>query len=84
MPKFKAGDMVFFAPNKLEGTSTETVCGLSGPMKHALSKCEMEVIGGNGEYEGCVLLHSPLFGMYTNWWFHEDDLEFFNTSLENK
>lgn len=84
MPKFNIGDRVFFTPNKLEGTPTETVCGLSAPMEHALSKCEMEVIRESEDARGCVLLHTPLFGRYTNWWFHEDDLEFFNLSLENK
>lgn len=85
MPKFKEGDRVFFTPNKLEGTPTEEFCGLASPMGQALSKCEMEVVEVNDFSETrSVRLHTPRFGTYSTWWFHEDDLEFFNLSLENK
>ena len=85
MPKFNIGDRVFFTPNKLEGTATENFCGLASPMEQALSKCELEVVDVNETSEiASVLLHTPRFGNYSNWWFHEDDLEFFNLSLESK
>lgn len=85
MPKFKEGDRVFFTPNKLEGTPTEEFCGLASPMGRALRKCEMEVVEVNDVFEEItVRLHTPLFGTSSTWWFHEDDLEFFNLSLENK
>lgn len=85
MPKFKEGDRVFFTPNKLDGTPTAEFCGLASPMAQALSKCEMEVVEVNIFPEiRSVRLHTPRFGTDSTWWFHEDDLEFFNISLENK
>ena len=85
MPKFKVGDRVLFTPNKLEGTATENFCGLARPMEQALSKCEMEVVEVSDTSEiRIVLLRTPRFGIISTWWFHEDDLDFFNLSLENK
>ncbi len=41
----------------------------------------VEKAGAKEDYQS-YLLSSPLW--QDNWWFHEDDLEFFNLSLENK
>lgn len=88
MPKFKEGDIVYctIPLDKWDDSITVRKCGNGlEEMSSAVSGFPMEVIRTNsGMGFNMALLISPQFGMEGSWWFHEDDLEFFNISLENK
>lgn len=88
MPKFKEGDVVYciLTDGTWDDSLTVIKCGDgSADMKSAVSGFPMEVksISTENGYNS-ALLTAPEFGRYGSWWFHEDDLEFFNLSLENK
>lgn len=88
MPKFKEGDIVYFTIplDMWDDSLTVIKCGDGGRnMSAAVSGFPMEVkrIKTEQGYNS-VYLHAPEFGIDWGWWFHEDDLEFFNLSLENK
>lgn len=88
MPKFKEGDIVYctIPPDGWDDSLTVIKCGDGlEEMKLAVEGFPMEVIKINtlGRFNS-VYLHAPQFGMEGAWWFHENDLEFFNLSLENK
>lgn len=89
MPKFKVGDIVYCTLHSDGWDDSLTVikCGDGGAeMKEAVSGFPMEVMNTSTVHGyNSVYLHAPQFGTeWDGWWFHEDDLEFFNISLENK
>ena len=83
MPKFREGDVVYCIRNTLEDTLTEYYCGLSGNMEGACQGFPMTVALLNEGDFSSVSLSAPQFSG-TTWWFHVDDLDFFNLNLENK
>lgn len=86
MPKFKEGDVVYCILNEDSWDDSLTVlkCGDGEyEMAEAVNgfPCTVETVGVNPSFQS-YLLSSARWG--SDWWFHEDDLEFFNISLENK
>lgn len=86
MPKFKEGDVVYCILNEDGWGDSLTVlkCGDGEEeMTEAVDgfPCTVERVGSNPDFQS-YLLSADRWG--TDWWFHEDDLEFFNLSLENK
>jgi hypothetical protein len=88
MPKFNVGDVVYCTLNEggWDDSLTVVKCGDgSADMKSAVSGFPMEVKSScSRDGYNSVQLTAPEFGRFGSWWFHEDDLEFFNLSLENK
>lgn len=86
MPKFNVGDVVYctIPRHKWDSSLTVKKCGDGEEeMEEATGgqPLTVEKTGSKADYQS-YLLSSPLW--QENWWFHEDDLEFFNLSLENK
>ena len=87
MTKFKDGDEVFCKRSKEElrdiGSNTHKYCGVDRQMLYACGGDPLTVVDAHGRWNFTTyLLKSDCFkGM---WWFHEDDLDFYNTSLENE
>ena len=86
MPKFKEGDIVYctIPLDKWDDSITVDKCGDGEEeMKEATGghPLVIESVGHRKDYQSYRL--SSTFWQET-WWFHEDDLEFFNLSLENK
>lgn len=83
MPKFKEGDVVYCRRPSLKDTLTDIKCGTNKYMEQACSGFPMTVCNTDSNI-GSVRARSDKFEFYGAWNFHEDDLEFFGLSLENK
>lgn len=86
MPKFKEGDVVYciLTEDAWDDSLTVIKCGEGAEeMAEAVQgfPCTVEHVGTGQSYQS-YFLSSDRWD--ANWWFHEDDLEFFNISLENK
>lgn len=85
MQKFREGDVVYCIRKELEGSATDHLCGLDEGMEKACEGFPMTVVHANRGGSGIdsYFLSCDQFGR-TKWWFHVDDLDFFNLNLENK
>ena len=86
MPKFKDGDIVYCTLKRgdWDDSATVSLCGDGEEdMRTAVEGFPMavEAVGTNTRFQS-YYLSSETFEQ--EWWFHEDDLELFNLSLENK
>lgn len=86
MPKFKEGDVVYciLTEDAWDDSLTVIKCGEGeAEMAEAVQgfPCTVEYVGTEQSYQAYQLSSDR---WDANWWFHEDDLEFFNLSLENK
>lgn len=86
MPKFKEGDVVYciLTEDAWDDSLTVIKCGEgAAEMAEAVQgfPCTVEYVGTEQSYQSYQLSSDR---WDANWWFHEDDLEFFNLSLENK
>lgn len=85
--KFKIGDEVFCLLTKEElkdeESKTARFCGLDAEMFNACVGNPLTVIATNERngYRSYLLKGDCFKG---SWWFHEDDLDFYNLSLENE
>lgn len=86
MPKFKVGDIVYCTLKDKDWDDSKTVafCGDGEEeMRKAVEgfPLEVETLGTNPRFQS---YHLTSERFQESWWFHEDDLDFFNLSLENK
>lgn len=92
--KFKIDDdvVLVISEEKLRSGSSKTqrYCGVNDEMIKATDMMKMKVVSTHsrkhplhGDYISYKLRH-PKFHKSNSWWFHEDDLDFYNSSLENE
>lgn len=81
---FKVGDIVYCNKEDLDESDTDFLCGLEDDMKKAESGFPMRVerTKEGGSDIDSYYLSAPQFTQ--KWWFHANDLSYFNLDLENK
>lgn len=87
MTKFQIGDEVYckLSEEELEDEEslTNSFCGLDLRMLNACEGAPLTVVNitGHGTFATYLLKGKCFKG---EWWFHGDDLDFYNISLENE
>lgn len=92
--KFEVGEKVALSLGRedlaKEDSKTRKYCGFQSEMLKATDGGEMVVLQRHngphhlhGVYRSYRVSH-PKFENVDSWWFHEDDLEFYNLTLENE